>query len=84
MAKVAARFLGATVEDAGFVPLDAAVTRAVRKRQPFTIGEPSASASLAIKRLAARLEEGVAATQSRDYGFFGRVARLTRLRRDGP
>ncbi|MEM6561837.1 MAG: MinD/ParA family protein [Planctomycetota bacterium] len=84
VAQVAARFLGATIEDAGHVPLDPAVTRAVRKRRPFVLGEPTASASVAIKRLAARLEEGVAASLPRDYGFFGRVARLTRLRRSKP
>ncbi len=61
VAKVARQFLGATIEDAGFLPLDAAVTRAVRARVPFVVGQPKSAVSAAITRLAIRLEAGIAA-----------------------
>ena len=76
VAKVAREFLGLTLGDAGFVPLDPAVPRAVRARVPFLIGEPRCAASVCVTRLAMRLEQGVFATpQMPDRGgFFGRLS----------
>jgi flagellar biosynthesis protein FlhG len=79
VAKVAAQFLGASIASAGCIPHDAAVTRAVRQRMPFTSGEPGSSASRAVESLAIRLERGVAQSLPRRTGFFGRVARATGL-----
>ena len=71
VAKVAAQFLGVALDDAGFIPADKAVTRAVRARKPFVIAEPRSDAARAVERLAARLETGVAG--QRRGGFFGRL-----------
>ena len=75
VAKVAREFLGVALGDAGFVPLDPAVTRAVRARVPFLIGSPKCAASVCVTRLAMRLESGVGATAALPaaQGFFGRL-----------
>ena len=75
VAKVARDFLNVPLGDAGFVPLDPAVPRAVRQRVPFLIGSPKCAASVCVTRLAMRLEGGVAATSAlpASQGFFGRL-----------
>ena len=82
VSRVAREFLGVAVEDAGFVPADAAVGRAVRERVPFVIGRPHSPASVAVTKLAARLEQGVAGAlplgtpgTAAGTGFFNRIAR---------
>ncbi len=77
VAKVAAQFLGVAIDDAGFVPSDKAVTRAVRSRKPFAISEPTSPAAAAVLRLAARLEQGVVAPHKAGR-FFGRLAHRIR------
>src|SRR4051794_5502527 len=61
IAKVAKQFLGVSVLDAGYVLADEAVSSAVRKRVPFTLGSPRSPAAACIAQLAMRLEQGVAA-----------------------
>jgi flagellar biosynthesis protein FlhG len=83
MARVARDFLGFHVGDAGFVPLDAAVGRAVRRRYPFVVSYPKCAASVCVTRLAMRLEAGIgqgAAPRSAlpSRTFFAGIARLLR------
>lgn len=85
VAKVVHDFLGVDLGDAGFLPADPAVGKAVRKRSPFLLSYPRCAASVCITRLAMRLEAGVAsAPQARaasiDHGFFGMIARALRAR----
>jgi len=77
IAKVARQFLGVSVLDAGFVPLDDQVSMAVRKRTPFVIGSPRCPASASISHLAMRLEQGVAGKLDQ-AGFFNRMSRWFR------
>ena len=76
VAKVARDFLNVPLGDAGFVPLDPAVSRAVRARVPFLLASPRCAASVCVTRLAMRLESGVGPTAAlpASRGFFGRLA----------
>jgi flagellar biosynthesis protein FlhG len=83
VSKVVHEFIGVDLGDAGYLPLDPAVTRAVRKRSPFLLSYPRCAASVCITRLAMRLEAGVATTSlsgSGNGGFFGMLARMMRPR----
>jgi flagellar biosynthesis protein FlhG len=72
VAKVARQFLGITVFDAGYIPTDEAVPKAVRQRVPFMLSAPRSQAAAAVGRLAARLEEGLQPAES--GGFFRRMS----------
>ena len=83
VSKVVNNFLGLTLGDAGYLPLDPAVAKAVRQRTPFLISHPRCAASVCVTRLAMRLEAGIGAarpsepaTAARDGGFFGLLGRL--------
>ncbi len=82
IAQATRQFLHAGLDNAGFLPIDAAVGKAVRGRVPFVVGQPKSPAAVAVTRLAARLEQGVAAglpigTPGAGTGrsFFGRLTR---------
>jgi flagellar biosynthesis protein FlhG len=80
ISKVAKQFLGLSVLDGGYLPVDEQVPLAVRRRVPFMLGAPRSAASLAVNQLAMRLERGVspAATASdagSGAGFFDRMGR---------
>ena len=76
IAKVVRQFLGVTLGDAGFLPHDPAVGKAVRQRSPFLLSHPKSAASVCVTRLAMRLEAGIADTHSaRREGFFGLLTR---------
>lgn len=90
VARVARQFLGAAIEDAGYIPADLAVGRAVRGRVPFVVGQPASLAARAVTKLAIRLEAGVGASlpagtpgapraprhpRAPGEGFFGRMVR---------
>jgi flagellar biosynthesis protein FlhG len=77
ISKVARQFLGVSVLDAGYVPLDDQVAMAVRKRTPFVIGAPRCAASNSINQLAVRFEQGVASKLDHG-GFFNRMSRWFR------
>lgn len=77
ISKVARQFLGVSVLDAGYVPLDDQVAMAVRKRTPFVIGSPRCAASNSISHLAVRFEQGVASKLDQG-GFFNRMSRWFR------
>src|SRR4051794_39046153 len=75
IAQVAKQFLGVSVLDGGFVVSDPAVPNAVRTRLPFSIGSPKCPAAQCVAQLAMRLEQGVAAAQLDESGFFTRMTR---------
>lgn len=77
ISRVAKQFLQTSVLDAGYLPCDEQVSLAVRRRTPFVLASPNCPASLAIARLAARLERGVGATADTG-GFFNRMSRWFR------
>lgn len=54
---VAARFLGVAVEPFGWIPRDAAVTRATAARRPVVVAEPASAAAAAFRALAGRVSE---------------------------
>jgi flagellar biosynthesis protein FlhG len=77
IAKVARQFLNVPVLDGGYVPADEQVPLAVRRRTPFSLASPRCAASLALTKLAMRLEQGVGARIDTG-GFFNRMSRWFR------
>ena len=81
VSRVTRQFLGAGLENAGHIPLDPAVSKAVRQRTPFVVGQPASAAARAVTKLAIRLEAGVGAGLPAHIpggprasgGFFGRM-----------
>jgi flagellar biosynthesis protein FlhG len=85
VSKVVHDFIGVDLGDAGYVPLDPCVSKAVRKRTPFLLSYPRCAASVCITRLAMRLEAGVGGsapqpTAGTQVGFFGMLSRMMRPR----
>ncbi|MDI9404665.1 MAG: MinD/ParA family protein, partial [Limnohabitans sp.] len=78
--RVARAFLSARLEYAGSVPLDTAVSAAVRKRQPFTLVSPSTPAATALRRLADVLlgDAAVPPPTAVRQGFLSRLASILR------
>ncbi|MDB5297211.1 MAG: ATPase involved in chromosome partitioning [Phycisphaerales bacterium] len=76
IAGVARQFLGATLHDAGSVPLDDQVPVSVRRRIPFAMAAPRSAAAQAIAQLAARLTTGVATAD--ESGFFRQMGQWLR------
>ena len=74
----AAKFLGVSVLEAGYVTSDEAVPQAVRRRTPFILGQPKCPASQCIAQLAMRLEQGVAAAAGNDNGAGGFFSRMSK------
>lgn len=77
---VSRRFLHRGVASAGRIPHDPIVSRAVRRRVPFTLLSPAAPASRAVRGLASRLA-GEVETGKTTLGFFTRLS--TWLRGEG-
>ncbi len=69
---VARRFLGVRVLFAGYVPWDAKVGQAVRKRTPFVIDSPTCQAARCVGALANKLSP-ISNLSPRRSGFFQRV-----------
>lgn len=85
IAKVSRSFLGKQIADAGFLPADLAVAKAVRKRSPFVISYPRCAASVCVTRVARRLEAGLTVPKaaqpgSRPAGLVETLAKLLRPR----
>ncbi|MGA3068233.1 MAG: MinD/ParA family protein [Tepidisphaeraceae bacterium] len=76
ISKVAKQFLSVQVLDAGYVPTDAEVPAAVRRRTPFLLASPRCPASQAIGQLAMRLQRGIG--PAAPGGFFNRMSRWFR------
>lgn len=73
--RVAHQFLGLSLENLGWVPLDKHVTTAVREQRAFATGYPRCPASMAVARVARRLR--LVSSQWRGpVGVWGRVASL--------
>ena len=75
VAAVARRFAAAEIEYLGSVPFDWKAAAAVRERRPLLIGAPFAPASVAVRKLAARLAafsrpEPAAMVESESRGAF--------------
>jgi len=68
IADVCHRFLGASPRFAGWIPNDPAVTRSVNRRSSVITAEPDSSASRAIRVLAVRVLEELAAQHAQGLG----------------
>ena len=79
-AELAARFLGAEIDNRGYIPLDRYVREAVKRQVPVVLTAPPSPAAQALKRLAGDLWRAKAPARSIGPGFFARA--LTR-RTDG-
>lgn len=55
LAAVSRRFLGITLTQVGYIPIDPIVSRAVKEQQPFIISHPRAAASQAVNQIAMNL-----------------------------
>jgi flagellar biosynthesis protein FlhG len=73
VAKVAKNFLGVNVLDAGYIPADDHVRRAVLQRTPFVLASPKCAASFCLTQLAMRFEQGI--VPGADGGFFFRMGK---------
>jgi len=73
--RVAEQFLGLSLENLGFVPLDRHVAKAVREQEPFTTRYPRCAASTGIEVIARRLRF-VGDKRPGQVGVWGRVASL--------
>ncbi|MFN0205090.1 MAG: P-loop NTPase [Planctomycetota bacterium] len=60
---VVGRFLGSQIESFGWIPRDAAVTRATAARKPLVLAEPGSSAAAALRLLAGRVTNAVTTIQ---------------------
>jgi len=74
--KVARQFLDCTVKTLGFVPQDAAVSRAVMRRRPLIELYPKAPASKSIHTIASTIanHRPVPAAETKPHGLFRRLA----------
>ena len=57
-AEMTRRFLGAEIDNWGYIPLDRYVREATKRQIPFTLATPPPPAARALARLAANLVEG--------------------------
>ena len=67
---MAHRFLGAQIENLGYIPMDRYVREAVKRQSPFATFEPAPPAAMAIELLATRW---LSAQYFNSYSFFERV-----------
>ena len=77
--EIARRFLQRDLECLGYLPHDAAVSRAVRAQQPFTLFQPNAPAARAIAQIAARLGYEQQPAPSPAGGVSGLLNRMQRF-----
>jgi flagellar biosynthesis protein FlhG len=80
--RVARTFLGARISLAAAIPIDPSVPAAVRRREPVLLFAPQSPASVAIRRLAAKLA-GDATAPRLEEARSGFLARLSGLLRRG-
>ena len=73
--EIAARFLGAEIDNRGYIPLDRYVREAVKRQVPFVLATPPSPAAEAVSEMAGwLLQRGDAAGEPRD-GLFARALR---------
>ena len=68
--QLAHRFLGAQIENLGYIPMDRYVREGVKRQRPFVTFEPAPPAAMAIELLATRW---LSAPYVNSYSFFERV-----------
>jgi flagellar biosynthesis protein FlhG len=68
--QLAHRFLGAQIENLGYIPMDRYVREGVKRQRPFATFEPAPPAAMAIELLATRW---LSAQYVNSYSFFERV-----------
>ena len=76
---IARRFLNRDLDCLGYLPHDAAVSRAVRAQQPFTLFQPNAPAARAIVQIAARLGYDEPPVSTSAAGVNGLLTRMQRF-----
>ena len=72
-AELASRFLGAEIDNRGYIPLDRYVREAVKRQVPFALTAPPSPAAQALMRLAGHFEQVAAMVPSSGPGFFARA-----------
>ena len=72
-AELATRFLGAEIDNRGYIPLDRYVREAVKHQVPFALTAPPSPAAQALMRLAGHFEQVAAMVPSSGPGFFARA-----------
>jgi flagellar biosynthesis protein FlhG len=70
------RFLGASLEFLGAIPLDREVSRSVRSQRPFFLATPDSRASQAVREVAGRLVGDPANPRTGVSLFFDRLSRV--------
>lgn len=70
-AELATRFLGAQIDNRGYIPLDRYVREAVKRQVPFAQMDPPSPAAEAVEELAGWLDE--VPNQNEGPGFFNQV-----------
>ena len=73
--RVAQRFLGLSLENLGYVPMDQHVVAAVRQREPFATRYPRCPASVRVEAISRRLSS-LSNGGHLPLGLWGRVASL--------
>ncbi len=76
---IARRFLNRDLDCLGYLPHDAAVSRAVRAQQPFTLFQPNTPAARAIVQIAARLGYDEPPVSTSAAGVNGLLTRMQRF-----
>lgn len=79
-AELVARFLGAEIDNRGYIPLDRYVREAVKRQVPLALTIPLSPAAQALARLAEQVEAAKTPVRSAGPGFFERA--LTRQAAD--
>ena len=74
--ETAKRFLGISLDLAGYVFCDGHVGRAVQKQQPLVLAYPHSQAAWCLKRLSGAILDGCEARQTARFAFFRRLANL--------
>lgn len=71
--ELTARFLGAGIDNRGYIPLDRYVREAAKRQTPFALAAPPPPAAQALERLAGQLLQRSPAGEHSAQGFFERV-----------
>ena len=73
--EIAARFLGAEIDNRGYIPLDRYVREAVKRQVPFVLATPPSPAAEAVSEMAGWLLQRGDATEKQHDGLFVRALR---------
>lgn len=68
------QFLGREIEILGFIPEDPSVVKSVRSQRPFLLSNSNSPASLALKKIAAKLSNAEIIPDSEMSSFFHKIA----------